>query len=101
MANDFRFDVLGVVTQEDGTPVEGAEVTLEVVGPVYEGVDLVKTRKASTTAAGGFVFSYITDERGGKYTISVRKDRFEPASVSGNAPPAGNHKIILKKMATP
>jgi hypothetical protein len=101
MANDFRFDVTGVVTANDAAPLLGPEVTLEVNGPVYEGVDLVKTRKVQTHGTGGFVFSYITDERGGEHTITVRKDGLEAKTVSGVAPPPGHHTIILKKPIEP
>ena len=101
IANDYRFDVIGVVTTQDDTPLPGADVTLEVNGPVYEGVDLVKTRHVQTNDGGGFIFAFITDERGGKYTLKVRKDGFEPATVSGGAPPVGNHRIKLRKTAEP
>jgi hypothetical protein len=95
-SHDYMFDVTGVVTAEDGTPIKDAEVTLEVNGPVYEAVTLVRTVKRSTDGTGGFVFGYISHKRGVKYSLTVRKDGFEPQTVSGNAPPAGHHTIRMK-----
>jgi hypothetical protein len=95
--HDYIFDITGVVTTEDGTPLQDAEITLEVNGPVYEAVILVGTVKRSTDSAGGFVFTYISHKRGVKYKLTVRKEGFEPQTVSGSAPPAGHHTIRLKK----
>lgn len=97
IAKDYVFGVTGIVTTEDGTPVQGADVTLQVNGLVYEGVDPVKIRHIETNDTGGFVFGYIANEPGGKYTITVRKQGFESEIVSGAAPPTGNHVIKLKK----
>ena len=94
--HDYIFSVTGVVTSEDGAPLEGAEVTLEVNGPVYQAVELVKTAKLSTNNTGGFVFTYTSHKRGVKYSVTVSKDGFEPQTVSGSAPPSGNHTIRLK-----
>jgi hypothetical protein len=69
-----------------------------VNGPVYEAVTVVKTVKRMTNSTGGFVFGYISHERGVKYTLTVRKEGFEPQTVSGRAPPAGHHTIRLKKV---
>jgi hypothetical protein len=99
IAHDYVFGVTGIVTTEDGGPLQGADVTLEVNGSVYEGIDLVKSRHVETNDTAGFVFAYITGERGVKYTITVRKAGFEPETVSGVAPPQGNHTIRLKKGA--
>ena len=95
-AHDYIFSVTGVVTSEDGSPLQGAEVTLEVNGPVYQAVELVKTAKLSTNNTGGFVFMYTSHKRGVKYSVTVSKDGFEPQTVSGSAPPSGNHTIRLK-----
>jgi hypothetical protein len=97
--HDYIFSVTGVVTSEDGAPLEGAEVTIEMDGPVYKAVELVKIAKLSTNNTGGFVFMYTSHERGVKYSITVRKEGFEQQTASGSAPPSGNHTIHLKKRA--
>jgi len=91
------FGVTGLVTAEDDTPIVGAEVTLEVNGPVYEAVTLVRTAKGSTNIAGGFVFMYLSHERDVKYSLTDRKDGFEPQTASGAAPPDGHHQFRMKR----
>jgi hypothetical protein len=100
-SRDYMFGVTGVVTAEDGTPLEGAEVTLEVNGPVYEAVSPVKAERRLTNKTGGFVFMYNSHERDVKYVVTVRKEGFEPEKVSGSAPPAGHHTIRLKRVGNP
>ena len=95
--HDYMFGVTGLVTAEDDTPIVCAEVTLEVNGPVYEAVTLVRTAKGSTNSAGGFAFMYLSHERGVKYSLTVRKEGFEPQTVSGSAPPDGHHTILMKR----
>jgi hypothetical protein len=95
---DYMFDITVLVTAEDGAPVQDAELTLDVNGPVYEGVTVVKTVKRLTNSTGGFVFGYISHEQGVKYTLTVHKEGFEPQIVSGSAPPVGHHTIRLKKV---
>lgn len=95
-SHDYIFSVTGMVTAEDGTPLQDVEVTLETNGPVYKGVALVRTEQQHTST-GGFVFMYLSHERGVKYTVTARKQGFEPQTVSGSAPPAGHHTIRLKK----
>jgi hypothetical protein len=96
-SRDYIFGVTGVVTSEDGTPLQDAEVTLDVSGPIYEGVALVKTERRLTNGTGGFVFMYTSHTRGVKYNITACKDGFEPQTVSGSSPPAGHHTIRLKR----
>lgn len=96
-SHDYTFSVTGVITDEDGTPIQNAEVTLEVNGPVYRGVTPVKTEQIVTNTTGGFVIMHISHKLNVKYTIRVRKDGFEPQTVSGSAPPDGHHTIRLKK----
>lgn len=98
-SRDYMFGVTGVVTGEDGSPLDGAEVTLEVNGPVYEAVKPVKAERRLTNNTGGFVFMYNSHERDVKYLVTVRKEGFETQTVSGSAPPAGHHTISLKKAA--
>jgi phosphohistidine swiveling domain-containing protein len=95
--HDYIFSITGVVTAEDGTPVQGAEITLEVNGPVYKGVEPIKTVKLMTDNTGGFVFMYISHKRGVKYTITVYKQGFAPVTVSGNSPPTANHVVRLQR----
>jgi hypothetical protein len=97
VSHDYIFDVTGVVTSEDGEPVQDADVTLDVNGPVYEGVTPVKSVKRLTNSTGGFVFGYISGESGVKYMLTVRKEGFEHETVSGSAPPPGHHTIRLKR----
>lgn len=78
-------------------PLQGAQVTLEVNGPVYAGVTPAKTEQLLTNSTVGFVIMHISHKRGVKYTITARKNGFEPQTVSGSAPPAGHHTIHLKK----
>jgi hypothetical protein len=47
------------VTDEDDAPVQDAQVTGEVNGPIYSGVTLVKAEQLLTNKAGGFVIMYI------------------------------------------
>jgi hypothetical protein len=95
--HDYIFTIVGVVTTEDSTPIQGAEITLVVNGPVYKGVELVKTATCVTDDAGGFAFTYMSHKRGVKYTITVRKVGFESQTVSGSSPPAAHHAIKLRR----
>ena len=101
IAKDYRFDAIGVVTRGDGAPVKGAEITLDVSGPVFEGIDLLKTRRVQTNDTGELVSGYLTDQRGEKYAITVLKEGFRPETISGTAPPPGHHTIRLKKVGEP
>ena len=94
---DFNFTVSGAVTTQDGLAVKGADVTLEVDGPVYEAINLIKTRHVLTDEGGRFAFAYISHAQGVKYRITVRKESFETQVLTGEAPPAGHHVIRLKK----
>ena len=60
----------------------------------------MKTVDRRTNSTGGFVFGYISHEPGVKYTLTVRKEGFEPQTVSGSTPPAGHHTIRLKKVGS-
>jgi Carboxypeptidase regulatory-like domain len=95
--HDYTFGVTGLVTAEDGAPVQNAQITLEVNGPVYAAITAVKTARQFTGSSGGFIFMYISHERGVKYTITVHKAGFEPQTVSGSAPPDGHLEIHLKR----
>jgi hypothetical protein len=97
MRRDYVFAVTGVVTEEDGAPLKGAEVSLDVRGRVYEAVTPVKEGRRLTDDSGGFAFTYISHDTGVGYSVAVRKDGFEPSRVSGVAPPAAHHSIRLKR----
>jgi hypothetical protein len=101
IAKDYSFDVTGVVASEDGAPVKGARIPLDLSGPVFEGIGLVKTRHVQTDHTGGFAFGYLTDERGAKYAITIPEQGFKPESISGTAPAPGGHTISLKKAGEP
>lgn len=94
---NYAFSVTGIVATEDGSPIEDAEITLELGGPAYEVALPVKTVGRLTNAAGSFAFTYTTHEQGIPYTVTVSKDGFEPQTVSGSAPPAAYHAFRLKK----
>jgi hypothetical protein len=97
--HDYIFAITGVVTTEDGAPIKDVEINLEVNGPVYKGVELIKTVKCMTDDTGGFVFTYTSHKRAVKYSITVRKEGFESQNVSGSSPPASHHTIHLKRVA--
>jgi Carboxypeptidase regulatory-like domain len=78
---DYIFSISGVVTTEDKTPIKNAEITLKVDGPVYKGTELITIVKSVTDDTGGFAFMYMSHKRGEKYTITVRKEGFEPQTV--------------------
>ena len=101
VTKDYVFSVTGTVKTQNDLGLQDADVTLEVNGPVYEAVDLVKTRHVLTSDKGWFVFAYISHEFAVKYTITVRKEGFESQTVSGTAPPNGNHVIRLKSLGEP
>jgi hypothetical protein len=93
---DYTFDVTGTITGEDGGPLQDVEVVLQVDTPVYEGIKPVNTQRL-VTSKGAFIFRCLTHSLSTKYSITVRKDGYEPQTVSGTAPPNGNLTIRLKK----
>src|SRR5450432_123871 len=93
---DYTFDVTGTVSAEDGTALQDVEVVLQVDKPLYEGVNPVNTQRV-VTSKGAFVFRCLSHSRPTKYSITVRKDGYEPQTASGTAPPNGNFTIRLKK----
>ena len=96
-SRDYMFNVTGFVTTEDGTPLPGAEVTIEVYGSVYAAITPVRTEHVQTNQDGIFMFMYISHQRGVKYTLTVRKQGYDPQTATGNAPPDGQHNICLKR----
>ena len=62
--HDYIFSVTGVVKTDEDAPLQDAEIILEVSGPVYEAITLVKNVKRLTDSTGGFVFNYISHKRG-------------------------------------
>ena len=94
---NYAFTVTGMVATEDGSPIEDAEITLELNTPVYEVALPVKTVGRLTNASGSFAFTYTTHEQGVGYAINISKDGFETQTVKGSAPPAAYHAILLKK----
>jgi hypothetical protein len=92
---DYTFDVTGTVAADDGTALQDVEVVLQVDTPVYEGMTPVTTQRI-VTSKGAFIFRCLSRSSSTKYTVTVRKEGFEPQTVSGTAPPAGNFTIRLK-----
>jgi hypothetical protein len=95
--HDYVFDVTGSVAAEDGSPLEGVELILLVETPVYEGVTPVKTQRLVTNK-GAFIFRCLSHSPATKYTVTVRKEGYEPQTLSGTAPPDGHHAIRLKRL---
>jgi hypothetical protein len=84
---------------ENGAALVGADVTLNVYGPVYSGISSVQIEHQRTNNAGGFVFMHISHLQGVKYKLTVSKFGFETLTLTGSAPPDGHHTIRLKKPA--
>src|SRR6267378_1730248 len=80
LTHDYILSVNGVVAAEDGAPLKDAEIILEVNGPVYQAVTLVRTVKRSTDSTGRFVFMYISHKRGVKY--AGRASNLRPFQVA-------------------
>jgi Carboxypeptidase regulatory-like domain len=99
--HDYTFDVTGFVTAEDGSPWEGVEVILQVDSSVYAGVTALKSQRLLTNNNGTFIFMYLTGNVSTKYSLTIRKEGFEPQTVSGSSPPATHHAIRLKKANNP
>jgi len=95
-SRDYTFSVTGFVTAEDGTPLAGADVTLEVYGSVYAGIAPVRTEHVQTNQSGIFMFTYISHQRGAKYTLTISQTGYETQTATGAAPPDGEHTIRLK-----
>jgi hypothetical protein len=92
LTHDYIFSVNGVVAAEDGAPRKDAEIILEVNGPVYQAVTLVRTVKRSTDSRQIRLHVHQPQTR-----REVRREGFEPQTVSGSAPPAAHHTIRMKR----
>jgi hypothetical protein len=95
---DYGFDVTGIVAAEDGAVLENVEVILQVDTPIYEAVTPVKSQRL-VTSKGVFIFRCLSHDPVTRYTVTVRKEGFEPQTVSGSAPPDGHYTIHLKRSA--
>jgi hypothetical protein len=98
-ARDYTFDVIGTISAEDSMPLKDVEVILEVNRPVYEGVN-ARTTQRVVTSTGSFIFRCLSHSSSTKYSVTVRKDGFEPQTVCGAAPPNREFKILLRKAST-
>ena len=97
--HDYTFDVIGFVSAEDGTALYDVEVILQVDTPIYEALTPVKSQRL-VTDKGAFIFICLSHNSVTKYSVTVRKEGFEPLTVSGSAPPDGHHTIRMKKLTT-
>ncbi len=97
--HDYRFGVTGFVTSEDGASLSDVEVVLNLDTPVYDGITPIKTARV-TASNGTFVLMYISGSSSTKYTITVRKQGFEPQTATGSAPPDGHHVFRLKRIGS-
>jgi hypothetical protein len=93
---DYNFFVFGTVATEDGAPLEGVEVVLQVESPIYEALTPVTTKRL-VTSDDKFFFGGLTSNPSTKYTVTVHKEGFEPQTVSGSAPPNGEYHVRLKR----
>jgi hypothetical protein len=94
--HDYSFDVIGFVSAEDGAPLQNVEVTLQVDPAVYEALTPVKSQQLVTNK-GAFIFRCLSHNSVTKYTLTVRKEGFEPQTVMGSAPPNGHHVFRLRR----
>jgi hypothetical protein len=81
--------------------LEGVEVILQVDSSVYAGVTALKSQRLLTNNNGTFIFMYLTGNVSTKYSLTIRKEGFEPQTVLGSSPPATHHAIRLKKANSP
>jgi hypothetical protein len=96
--HDHVFDITGTVDTSDGTPVNDVEIILQVDTPIYDGVAPVKSQRV-VTSKGAFIFRCLSHSPVTNYSITVRKDGFEPQTASGKVPPDAHLTVHLKKTA--
>lgn len=100
--HDYVFNVTGLVRTAEGTPVQDARVTLQLVGPSDHENTPTKTLTVNTDSSGEFSFNlFVSQKRGVKYTLTVQKEGFEPTTASGSSPPSQNHVIELRRLERP
>jgi hypothetical protein len=97
--HDHVFDVTGTIDASDGTPVNDVEVILEVDKPIYDGVTAVNSQRL-VTSKGAFIFRCLSHSPVSNYRITVRKDGFEPQTLSGRVPPDAHLTIHIKKIGS-
>jgi hypothetical protein len=96
-ARDYFFDVTGVVTAEDGSPLPHVEVTLQVDAPIYEGVAPVNSKRI-VTDKGAFIFKCITHAPSINYTVTARSEGFQAQGLTGSVPPDAHLQFRLKRV---
>jgi len=94
---DRVFDITGTIDASDGTPVNDAEVVLEVDKPIYDGVNPVKSQRL-VTSKGAFIFRCLTHSPVTNFKVTVRQDGFEPQMISGKVPPDAHVTIHMKRI---
>jgi hypothetical protein len=94
--HDYHFIVTGTVGAESGAPLQNVEVILQVATPIYEALTPVRSQRL-VTDNGAFIFSCLSHNSTTRYTLTVRKDGFEPQTASGSGPPDGHYVFRLKK----
>jgi len=95
--HDHVFDITGTIHASDGTPVNDVEVILEVDKPIYDGITPAKIQRL-VTSKGAFIFRCLSHSPVTSYSVTVRKDGFEPQTVSGRVPPNAHLTIHMKKI---
>jgi len=96
--HDHVFDITGTIDASDGAPVNDVEVILDVDKPIYDGLTPVTTQRV-VTSKGAFIFRCLSHDPATSYRVTVRKNGYEPQTVSGKAPPDAHLTIHLKKSA--
>jgi len=96
--HDHVFDISGTIDASDGAPVNDVEVVLEVDKPIYDGLTPVKSQRL-VTSEGAFIFRCLSHDPVTNYRVTVRKDGYEPQTISGKVPPDAHLAIHLRKTA--
>jgi len=95
--HDRVFDITGTIDASDGAPVNDVEVILEVDKPIYDGITPVMSQRL-VTSKGAFIFRCLSHSPVTNYSVTVRKDGFEPQTISGKVPPDAHLTIHMKKI---
>lgn len=100
VSRDYDLTVMGYVATEDGMPLQNVEVVLQVETPIYNALTPVTSQRVVTDNNGLFALGGLSHNSVTKYTVTVRKDGFEPQTVSGSSPPDAHLVFRLKKASS-
>lgn len=92
---DYGSGAKGIVVDSSGHPVAGAQINMYFDRTVFEAITPVREAQLTSGVDGRFRQSFISCGRpGGRYRISVKKDGYDLAVVTGTG--MGAHRIILR-----